>query len=162
MTRSVLPLLLLVAATAAPAAEPIATLVERLRSPSPGVRGMAAAELMEMGPAAKEAVKPLAAALTDENLNVRYWAAQALGAIGPDARDAVPALIGALRTSFPDRGLQGPPRYYADARAVCATALGLIGKHARMARPALEEAQKDRDPSVRTAASEALALIGKE
>jgi len=134
-------------------------LVAELRSPNPGRRGTAAMELGELGPRARAAVKPLAAALADEDLNVRYWAASALGAIGPGAAEAVPALVGALRTSFPGRGLKGPERYYADARAVCARSLGLIGAAARMALPALEEARKDEDPSVREAAAAAIERI---
>jgi HEAT repeat protein len=149
----------LLAASAAPD-ERVAALIERLTSPNPGLRGMAAMELSEMGGAARDAVKPLAAALADEDLNVRYWAASALGAMGAEAKDAVPALMGALRTTVPDRGLQGPQRYYADVRSVCARALGLIGAPARMAVPALKEAQADTDGSVRTAATDALTRIG--
>lgn len=136
-------------------------LIERLRASNPGVRGMAAEELGQMGPAAKAAVKPLAAAVSsDEDLNVRYWAARALGAMGREAKDAVPALMGALRTTFPDRGLQGPDRYYADARSACAEALGRIGGEAKMALPALREALSDKEPSVREAARQAIERIG--
>ena len=136
-------------------------LIERLHASNPGVRGMAAEELGQMGPAAKAAVKPLAMAVSsDEDLNVRYWAARALAAMGPEAKDAVPALMGALRTTFPDRGLQGPDRYYADARSACAEALGRIGAEAKVALPALREALADKDPSVREAAQEAIDLIG--
>jgi HEAT repeat protein len=125
------------------------------------VRGMAAEERGQMGPAAKVAVKPLAAAVAaDEDLNVRYWAARALAAMGAEAKEAVPALMGALRTTFPDRGLQGPDRYYADARSACAEALGRIGAEAKIALPALREALADTDPSVREAAQEAIDRIG--
>jgi HEAT repeat protein len=138
-------------------------LIDRLQASNPGVRGMAAEELGQRGPAARAAVKPLATAVSsDEDLNVRYWAAQALGAIGPDARDAVPALMGALRTTFPDRGLQGPQRYYADARSACAEALGRIGAGAKIALPALKEALADKDESVREAARKAIERIGGE
>ena len=152
--------LLLALAGQAPADEAkVDALVAELRSPLPGQRGTAAMELGELGPRARAAVKPLAAALADEDLNVRYWAASALGAIGPAAGEAVPALVGALRTTFPGRGLKGPERYYADARAVCARSLGLIGAPARMALPALEEARKDEDASVREAAAAAIERI---
>ena len=145
---------------AAVADDSVNVLIERLRASNPGVRGMAAEELGQMGAAAKAAIKPLAKAVTaDEDLNVRYWAASALGAIGPAAGEAVPALVGALRTTFPGRGLKGPERYYADARAVCARSLGLIGAAARMALPALEEARKEEDPSVREAAAAAIERI---
>ena len=82
-----------------------------------------------------------------------------MSAIGPEAADAVPALVGALRTSFPGRGLKGPNRYYADARAVSARALGLIGAAARTALPALKEALGDTDRSVHDAAAEAIERI---
>ena len=136
-----------------------AALVEELRHPDARRRGMAAEMMSERGPRAREAVMPLAAVLADENLNVRYWAASALGHIGPEAAEAVPALVGALRTSFPGRGLQGPDRYYADARAVCAQALGRIGPGARAALPALREALADTDRSVHGAAAEAIERI---
>lgn len=140
--------------------EAVASLIGKLGHANPGVRGMAASTLAERGPAAREAVPALAAALSDADLNVRYWAAQALGRIGPAARDAVPALIGALRTSFPGRGLEGPQRYHADARAVAAEALGRIGPPAQMAVPALKDALQDEAESVRTAAAEALKQVG--
>jgi HEAT repeat protein len=137
----------------------IGALVELLHSPDAGRRGRAAEMLSERGPKAREAVKALSAALADEDLDVRYWAASALGHIGPEAADAVPALVGALRTSFPGRGLKGPDRYFADARAVCARALGRIGAGARTALPALKEALGDEDRSVHDAAAEAIELI---
>ena len=136
-----------------------AALVQQLRHPNPGVRGMAAEKLGEMGPAARSAVKPLAAALADEDLNVRYWAARALGRMAEQAGEAVPALVGARRTTLPGRGLQGPMRYYADVRAVSAEALGQIGAPARMALPALKEALSDEDRSVRDAAAEAVKRV---
>jgi len=135
-------------------------LVGQLQSPNPGLRGQAAMELGEMGGAARDAVKPLAALLlADDDLNVRYWAASALGAIGPEAAEGVPALVAALRTTFPGRGLKGPQRYYADGRAVAAKALGLIGPAARSAAPALRDALRDTDSSVRDAAATALKQI---
>jgi HEAT repeat protein len=146
---------------AAVADDSVNVLIERLRASNPGVRGMAAEELGQMGAAAKAAIKPLAKAVTaDEDLNVRYWAARALAAMGPAAGEAVPALMGALRTTFPDRGLQGPDRYYADARSACAEALGRIGAEAKIALPALREALADEEPSVREAAQEAIDRIG--
>lgn len=148
-------------AGSAVANENVNELIERLQASNPGVRGMAAEELSELGAGARDAVKPLAAVVAaDEDLNVRYWAARALAALGPEAKDAVPALMGALRTTFPDRGLQGPDRYYADVRSACAEALGRIGAEAKMALPALREALADKDPSVREAAQAAIERIG--
>jgi HEAT repeat protein len=114
-----------------------------------------------MGPSAKAAVPGLAEAVVDRDLNVRYYAAEALEAVGPEAKAAVPALIKALGT-FPGGSppLEGPQRYYADTRSVAAEALGAIGPGAREAVPALRKALKDPDPSVRSAAAEALKRIG--
>jgi HEAT repeat protein len=163
MRNTWLPALAVAAALAAPLhaqeQEDVASLIEKLAHPNAGQRGLAAMTLGERGAAAKPAVPALAAALADGNLNVRYWAAHALGEIGPAAKDAVPALIGALRTSFPGRGLEGPTRYYADARVVAVQALGRIGPAARLAVPALKKALEDEDESVRGAAGEALKQV---
>jgi HEAT repeat protein len=159
VTMGVLGLALAILQAPGGADADVAALVQQLRHPNPGVRGMAAEKLGEMGPAARAAVKPLAAALADEDLNVRYWAARALGEMAEQAGPAVPALVGALRTTLPGRGLQGPMRYYADVRAVSAEALGRIGAAARMALPALKEALDDGDQSVREAAAEAVKRI---
>jgi hypothetical protein len=138
-------------------------LLKDLKSANPSTRVTAAMTLGKMGPGAKEAVPGLAEAVGDRDLNVRYYAAEALEAVGPGAKAAVPALIKALDT-FPGGSppLAGPQRYYADTRSVAAEALGAIGPGAREAVPALKKALNDPDPSVRTAAAEALKRIKAE
>jgi HEAT repeat protein len=57
--------------------------------------------------------------------------------------------------------LDGPYRYYADARAVAADALGAIGRGAGAAIPALKKAEQDPQAEVRASATKALKRIGK-
>jgi HEAT repeat protein len=100
----------------------------------------------------------LAAALADKNLNARYFAASTLKEIGAPSAPAVPALIKAL-SSHPvtEPGLDGPQRYYKDARSVVAEALGSIGPAAKAAVARLRElAAKDEEAEVRDAAADAL------
>jgi HEAT repeat protein len=153
-------ILLLGNSFAAPGDDKVAGLLNDLKSANAGTRARAAMALGKMGPSAKAAVPGLAEAVVDRDLNVRYYAAEALGAVGPEAKAAVPALIKALDT-FPGGSppLDGPQRYYADTRSVAAEALGAIGTGAREAVPALKKALNDPDPSVRSAAAEALKRI---
>ena len=139
---------------------PIKALGEALRSPDVQQRTRAAMALAMAGPAAKEALAELTLAVEDRNLNIRYWAASALRNIGPEAKSAVPALTRVLAT-FPGGvpELEGPLRYYADARALAAEALGSIGKGASAAIPALEAAAREENAFVREAASAALQKI---
>lgn len=135
-------------------------LVKDLENPNPGTRAMAATSLTKLGSAASPAVPALSKALADQNLNVRYWAASALKAVGPAAQSAVTALMKALDTApGGSRALDGPVRYYADVRSVAAEALGAIGSRAHDAVPALKKALNDSDPSVRSAAADALKRI---
>ena len=138
-------------------------LISNLKDPHSATRVNAAMELSEMGPDAQAAVPELAAAVLDMNLNVRYYAAKALKGVGPGAQTAVPSLIKALDT-FPGGSppLEGPERYYGDARSVAAEALGAIGPGAREAVPALKKALNDENPSVREAAAEALERIAPQ
>ncbi|MDH5703799.1 MAG: HEAT repeat domain-containing protein, partial [Aigarchaeota archaeon] len=101
------------------------------------------AALGEMGD--KRAVEPLVQALKDEgelSWHVRERAARALGKIGEPAEEP---LIRALKNES------------RDVRLTTAWALGYIGDEEAV-KP-LVHAQKDEDPSVREAATEALCKI---
>jgi len=148
-------------AITAPEKDAVPVLTEMLGSDLSRVRSVAAQGLAEVAAEAVSAVGPLGTALKDNNLNTRYYAASALKRMGAAAAPAVPALIGALDT-HPSRepDLEGPPRYYKDARSVAAEALAAIGPAARAALPKLREvAEKDDEPEVRDAAAEALKRI---
>ena len=108
----------------------------------------------------KTAVPALSQAILDNNLNIRFMVMTTLKNIGPAAKIAVPSLIKALDT-FPGGTppLDGPPRYYADARSAAAEALGAIGSDARDAIPALRKTLKDPSDLVRNSAAEALRKI---
>jgi len=145
--------------------EALPVLTELLESEYSPVRVTAANGLAQLGADAEGALPGLILALKDKDLNVRYWALSALKKMGPAAATAVPGLIAALSTHpAAEPGLEGPPRYYKDARAVAADALGSIGPGAKAAVPRLKEvAAKDDEPEVRAAATAALALIeGKQ
>jgi len=145
-----------------PGPEAVPVLAELLGSDVSRIRSVAAAGLASIGgEAIVPLVDPLGRALSDESLNVRYYAARALRAMGPAAASAVTALIAALDT-HPSRqpGLEGPPRYYGDARLLAVNALAAIGPAAKAAIPKLREvAAKDDASDVRTAAAEALRKI---
>lgn len=138
----------------------VARLVKDLQDANSATRVEAAMALAEMGPGANKAIPALSVAVLDRNLNVRYYAINALKAIGPPAKAALPQLIKALDT-FPGGSppLEGPERYYADARAVAAEAIGAIGPDAKDAAPALKKALEDENGDVRSAAAEALKRI---
>jgi HEAT repeat protein len=139
----------------------LAVLQELAKSPRTPVRITALGGLAELGADARDAVPVLTAALADRNLNARYFAASTLQKIGASAASAVPALIKALSTHpTTEPGLEGPPRYYKDARWVAAQALGSIGPAAKAAVARLREvAAKDEASEVRDAATEALKKI---
>jgi len=145
-----------------PATEAVPVLAELLGSDVSRIRSVAAAGLASIGgDAIVPLVDPLGRALSDESLNVRYFAARALRAMGPAAASAVTALIAALDT-HPSRqpGLEGPPRYYGDARLLAVNALAAIGPAAKAAIPKLREVAANDDASdVRTAAGEAIRKI---
>lgn len=144
--------------------EALPVLVELLKSERGPVRVTAANGLAQLGADAEGALPGLIVALKDKDLNVRYWALSALKKMGPAAATAVPALIAALSTHpAKEPGLEGPPRYYKDARAMATEALGSIGPGAKAAVPRLKEvAFKDDEPEVRAAATSALVLIDKK
>lgn len=108
----------------------------------------------------KAAVPALGEAVLDRNLNIRFMVMTTLKNLGPASKIAVPALIKALAT-FPEATppLEGPHRYYADARWAAADALGAIGPDARDAIPALQQSLRDPSADVRKAAAEALKQI---
>jgi tetratricopeptide (TPR) repeat protein len=141
--------------------EALPVLLQLAKSEDSRVRVTAVGGLAELGAAAVSAVPALAEALKDKDLNVRYFAAGALKKIGPAAAPAVPALIVALSTHpATEPGLEGPPRYYKDARTVAAEALGAIGPPARAAAPRLRElAARDAEAEVKSAATAALLQI---
>ena len=143
--------------------EALPVLVELLKSEHAAVRVVAATGLAGLGAEAESALPALIAAVKDKDLNVRYWALSSVKSMRASASSAVPALIAALSTHpSTEPGLEGPERYYADARSLAAEALGAIGPGAKAAAPRLEEvAAKDDSSEVRSAAAAALALIGK-
>ena len=108
----------------------------------------------------KRAVPALSQVVLDNNLNIRFMVMTTLKNIGPSAKTAVPSLIKALDT-FPGGTppLDGPQRYYADARSAAAEALGAIGPDAKDAIPALRRTLKDPSDLVRNSAAEALKKI---
>ncbi len=108
----------------------------------------------------RQIVPGIADAVLDRNLNIRYMAASSLKGFAPVAQPAIPALIQALNT-FPggSPALEGPERYYADARSAAAEALGAIGPDAKESIAALTKALKDPSPDVRQAAGAALKQI---
>lgn len=131
-----------------------------LASPNPGLRGIAAMGLNHMAPGYPKAIPGLTEAVLDINLNIRYWALSALKKYGKEARTAVPNIVKALEThKGTGPALDGPDRYYADARALAAEALGSIGSDAKVAIPALEKALQDPSPMVREAAKRAMESI---
>jgi HEAT repeat protein len=148
-----------------PGKEAVPVLAELLGSDVSRIRSVAAAGLASIGgDAIVPLVDPLGRALSDESLTVRYFAARALRAMGPAAASAVTALIAALDT-HPSRqpGLEGPPRYYGDARLLAVNALAAIGPAAKAAIPKLREvAARDDASDVRTAAAEAIRKIEEQ
>jgi HEAT repeat protein len=139
-------------------------LTELAKSPSSAVRVVGVGGLAELGADAAPALPVVIGAMKDKDLNVRYYALSTAKKLGPGAVSAVPALVQALSTR-PDLepGLEGPKRYYADARSVAAEALGAIGPGAAAAIPKLQEvASKDDSPAVQGAARAALASIQKK
>jgi len=84
----------------------VPTLAGALKDKEADVRLNAAAQLRNLGPGAKTAVKELIAALKDPDDDVRVRVAQALEAIGADAQEAVPALKEAAKNDKDDAARQ--------------------------------------------------------
>ncbi|MCC6235182.1 MAG: HEAT repeat domain-containing protein [Verrucomicrobiales bacterium] len=89
--------------------EPIAVLLEGLKSPTPLVRGNAAVQLSRIGPAAKAALPTLGRLLDDPDDYARYWISEAVKAIEPPARSQTLATPGEL---IADAIRPGSPRFY--------------------------------------------------
>jgi murein DD-endopeptidase MepM/ murein hydrolase activator NlpD len=73
--------------------EPIQALVRQLKAPDSGARYGAAVALLEIGPAAKDAVPTLTSMLRDSNRDTRGVAVVGLGSIGSPASSSVPRLL---------------------------------------------------------------------
>ena len=117
----------------------------------PEYRPLVASILGAIGPAAKDAVGPLAdVAKTDANEEARREALLALGGIGPAAEAAVPVAAAALTDS--------------DDRVVLAAcyALAKIGPAAKDALPELKKLSDDKDATLRKAAEKAILAIERQ
>jgi HEAT repeat protein len=134
-----------------------------LGSPDSHLRTIAVMGLRHMAPAYPASIPGLADAVLDVDLNVRYWALSALKKYGNKAGFAIPNLIRALETcQGKGPALDGPVRYYADARALAAEALSAIGPDAHAALPSLENALQDSSAMVRDAAKRAIESISRK
>jgi HEAT repeat protein len=127
--------------------------IKALSSEDPMDRKTGSFHLSEMGPVAKDAVKPLIQVLTnDSSPTVKGEASNALGHIGAEAAPAIPAIIAFLQSS--DGGYE---------RTYAASALGDIGVQPELSVPILIVAlQKDSEPVVRQMAARALAAFGAD
>jgi HEAT repeat protein len=136
--------------------------------------------LADLGPAARQAVPALREALNDESAEIKVEAAAALRAIDrPTAvREAVPALINVM-PHHERMVLRALSRFGSDARAALPAiiqsmhdskgkelkpaidVLGAIGPAAEAAVGPLRQLVVESDPSIRVAALQALARIGR-
>lgn len=145
-----LSLLLMVAAIAR-AADPAAInkLIDALRNPDEKAKVQAIDALANLGPAAKSAVKALAAQLSDKSALVRGHAAHALMLIGPADPVAVEALIKALTDSD------------VAVRRMAVRALHHVHPAGKDVIDALAKELNDQDPSVRVESLNALTDLGE-
>jgi HEAT repeat protein len=126
----------------------IPPLAAALGNADPALRKAAARALGSAGPRVKEAVPALNAVLKDEDPSVRIEAAAALRSIlGSEASHAVPVLVDLLAQK------------QAEVRREAAAQLADFGAVAIRSVPALNDAQKDADAGVRSAAAWATARI---
>jgi len=119
---------------------------------SPSARRAAANALVEIGPAAKQAIPTLIKSAASTNSDVRAFALYTLGRMAPEP-ELVEVLIGGLHD--PDRDV----RYQA---AYGLSSLAFMGGDAKSAVPALIEALQDSYPGVRGGAALALGHIHSE
>ena len=131
------------------AEESLAFLVERLSSPEPADRLLAARELGKRGPAGAPAVPHLVAALTASDPMFRGMAAAALGKIGAPAAVAAGPLVSMLSDPVV------PVRFWA------ADALGRIGVTGPEIRAALEQVAQDEHPLAKAASAAARTALGR-
>jgi HEAT repeat protein len=120
----------------------------RLGSEHPDERRVAVRNLREMG--SVKALPRLSAMILpvgESDNEVRYAAADAMGKIAPRA-EAIPYLLSMLKN-----------RDVPEFRRFAAWSLGEIGRSAKLAIPELEEALRDKEEPVRTAACRALRKI---
>jgi HEAT repeat protein len=106
-----------------------------------GVRGLA-----RIGPAAKEAGKPLAALLREKDPPLRRASLEALMAVGMEPRSAVPELQKLLADTDPEM------------RRLAIVAVGKLGASGKEAAPALVKLLDDKE--LRSPALDALAAVG--
>ena len=166
---------------AAPGTDAVAAL---LSDKDESVARAAASTLAAIGPGAQSAVPALLAALKQPDSPISHSVVYALGSIGKGADAARPTLEGLLRGEDQDlalisawsltkiaptaatakevlpvleKGLASP---LAIARRGAAETLGGLGPLAKPAQAALAKTAKDADPSVREAATKAIAAIG--
>ena len=144
----------------------VSTLIRELKEPGPGgAQAEAARALGLIGPEAQEAVEPLITCLKGNSPDFRRAVADALARIGPGARDGVPALVRALAEANTDpqfRYVSAGPEALDSASDLLLKAIGTIGRAAPEVESGVAAMLKDSDPSVRTAAAEALKKIRGE
>jgi len=129
--------------------EPLATLVNHLRSDSREIRLEAAEQIAQLGPAAHSAAVPLVEAMATEDDEFRELVSSALEDLGPPATDAVSRLA-ALAESAP-----------LDVAYWAVTLLGRLAEGAASAAPALALALRAHpEMAVRERAAWALGEIG--
>jgi len=114
------------------------------------VRGLVAATIARIGPAAKAAVPALIEALSDENPRIRNEVLFAIAAIGPEAKEAVPMVA---------KLLNDPEM---DVRYGACYALGKIGRAAMPAKAELQRTLDSPDQFLAMAGAWALACIHPE
>jgi HEAT repeat protein len=138
-------------ATRASAQDPVAKLTAAVNARDEKTQIQAIDTLARMGPAAKPAIRTLAALLQQANSSpsVRAHAAYALGALGTAAADAADALsVAAAQDSD------------AQVRRQAVRALSRIHSEPQLAIASLGNALEDPDPAVRVAALDSLTSAG--
>jgi HEAT repeat protein len=141
-------------ALGADASSAVSTLTEIYeQNSSPTARHAAANALVEIGPAAKQAIPALIKSATGTNSEVRAFAVYTLGRMAFESEIVVPVLITSLHD--PDREV----RYQA---AFGLSSFAFMGGDAKAAVPALMEALQDSYMGARCGAAQALGHIHSE
>jgi len=120
---------------------------------SPTASRAAANALVEIGPAAEQAIPALMKSAASTNSDVRAFALYTLGRLALESKLVVPVLI---------KGLHDPDREVRFNAAFGLEALAFMGGDAKPAIPALVETLKDSHPSARASAATALGHIHSE